>query len=225
MLRIIGDAHGDSEEYLDLIEDTPFSLQLGDLDLDYAWMKDVDPERHKFIKGNHDNMDQQVPHDLGDFGVWRVPNLGPIFFVRGAWSIDHKFRESMTIKRVVEHDGRYFRIHKRQDWWPDSEELTQRQADEALELYKEVKPSLVVSHDCPFSVLPLHASPEVAAHFGYDTPCIRTRTGLLFDAMLDHHRPKAWYFGHHHKTWQAEVDGTHFQCVNIAETVDIHTLP
>jgi len=192
-LRLIGDIHTNRKKYLSLIHGAEYSLQVGDLDiLGFDWMTEegVDPEFHKFVGGNHDNYDVigRSPHHLGDFGVWSIPNFGDIFFVRGAWSIDQKWRE--------------FGI----DWWPD-EELSYQKCEEAIELYKEVKPKILVTHACPSNIIKFVTGPDGALRFGFDRPIINTKTDQMLQAMLDHHLPRLHVFGHYHQYFDGWVNG------------------
>jgi len=192
-LRLIGDIHSKRGKYLSLIDGAEYSLQVGDLDIrGFDWMTEagVDPERHKFIGGNHDNYDviSTSPHSLGDFGVWSIPNFGDIFFVRGAWSIDQK-RRTIGI-----------------DWWAD-EELSRQKCEEAIELYAQVKPKILVSHACPTNVIQWIADPSVARNWGFEQSVIRTKTDEMLQAMLCHHLPRLHVFGHYHRAFDGWIDG------------------
>ena len=191
-LRLIGDIHTDREKYLSLIEGAEYSLQVGDLDiLGFEWLVNnkIDSDKHKFIGGNHDNYDNMnVPHNLGDFGVWSVPNFGDIFFVRGAWSIDQRYR---TIGM---------------DWWPE-EELSVKQCEEAIALYAEVKPKILVSHACPTNIVKHLVNPQFAFNMGFTQSIIRTKTDAMLHSMLVHHLPRLHIFGHYHKKFDAWIDG------------------
>jgi hypothetical protein len=94
--------------------------------LNYA---NIDPTRHLFIPGNHDDYRHLPPHALGHFGT---RDLGPtsFFWVRGADSPD-----------------KHTRIPG-ENWWPE-EQLTYREGMRALDLYRAVKPRVVLTHDCP----------------------------------------------------------------------------
>ena len=48
-LRLIGDVHGKYDAYLDLIKEADYSIQLGDLGLDYFFLSQVDYKKHKLI--------------------------------------------------------------------------------------------------------------------------------------------------------------------------------
>ena len=75
-----------------------------------------------------------------------------------------------------------------ESWWPE-EERTYREGLRAIEQYKAVKPRLVLTHDCPGG-----SAPNGWARI------VPTRTGQLLDALLAHHQPDLWLFGHHHRS-------------------------
>jgi hypothetical protein len=56
-LRIIGDVHGYYQEYYKVVSMMPYSFQLGDMGMDYTELNEaeLDPFRHVFISGNHDD--------------------------------------------------------------------------------------------------------------------------------------------------------------------------
>lgn len=193
-LRIIGDVHGHSDQYVRLCKKASYTLQLGDNNFDYSYMSQLNPNYHKFFGGNHDNYDKinNQLHCLGDFGIYHIKDFCDIFFVRGGYSIDKWHRT----------EGK--------SWWRD-EELCYRQAEKALRLYQDMKPTFVVSHECPLDILS-----EVI----YPGKKIKTKTNQLLNEMLSFHRPKMWIFGHYHKSWNKLVDCTRFICLNELETLD-----
>ena len=187
-MRIIGDMHGHFDAYFDFIRslgNSP-SIQVGDLGVGirgFNFPEKVDGP-HFFIRGNHDNPEvcQKHPNYLGDFGFDQL--LG-VFFVSGGYSIDRVY-QLMT-----------------DDYYPD-EELTYMQLERAIGEYETVKPEIMVTHDCPHSVLGYH-----------------NRTCYALQAMLEIHRPRLWLFGHHHEGFTKEIDGTSFICVAQDTFVDI----
>jgi hypothetical protein len=209
-IQLVGDVHGEFSRFQKLINSFKgLTIQLGDLGIGFIH-KYVNPafcidpnapyyltkvtdfqcnrEQMVFIRGNHDNVKMCRDHHnyLGEFGVFK-----DIFYVSGGWSIDRAWRKEGL------------------DWWAD-EELSMEQSYKALEMYAQVKPEIVISHDCPSSILALIHS-----------QVIETRTGQLLESMLKEHRPKQWYFAHHHKGWQGDIEGTHFRCLDCFETVRI----
>lgn len=204
--RIIGDVHGLQSQYTGVANKAEYSLQVGDVGFDYKWIRrNLDAERHKIIAGNHDNYAagesgkfiRQTDHFLGDFGIYEVPEFGAIFFVRGGQSIDRMYRK----------EGR--------DWWP-AEELTYQQGLAALQLYEEAKPDFVVTHECPTSIIEMVSTMRL-----WDGVPIRpSSTAHLLQSMLEIHQPEWWVFGHHHKNWRQEINGTIFRCVAELSYVD-----
>lgn len=207
---LVGDIHGQFDSLVKIIYSVKdVVVQLGDLGIGFlheyvnpAFYLDKDAPYHLtkltdfqydrkkfvFLRGNHDwpQMCREHHNYLGEFGVFK-----DVFYISGAWSIDCAWRK----------EGK--------DWWAD-EELSMEQCYNALEMYTKTKPDIVISHDCPTSVLSmLHSQ------------IIETRTGQLLETMLKEHRPKHWYFAHHHVGWQGDIQGTHFRCLNCFETVRI----
>jgi hypothetical protein len=119
----------------------------------------------------------QSKHFLGDYGTYTPPGFQPIFYVRGAWSIDFKYRTPEI------------------SWWED-EEIPYAQMTKALAAYTEIKPDFVVTHTAPFSIVPSIPFERI---FGNEIHKPRTET--LLDEMYDTHQPKVWVFGHWHVDW------------------------
>jgi hypothetical protein len=202
-LRFIGDVHGHISQYLALCREAEHTVQVGDLGFrrHYAEVvQQLDPLRHRFVPGNHDDYGALPPHALGDFGVHTAAGV-EMFFVRGAFSIDKKYRIPGL------------------NWWPE-EELSQEQLSEAIELYRTVKPSLVVTHDCPLSVTRWVGDPGVLRSFGF-TEEPRTRTQVGLQAMLEAHQPARWIFGHYHRNTTFEAEGVQFTCLAELATLDV----
>jgi len=200
MLRIIGDAHG-KPEYVELAKQSEFSVQLGDLAFDYSHLRELDYTRHVFIPGNHDNYDKLPLHALPQFGQFQ---LGPysFFYVRGAFSIDMKYRRIGI------------------DWW-EQEQLSQEQLDSCVELYSRLKPDLVLTHDAPSSIGNSLFPTGILERFGWPVP-FYTNTSVALEEMLNLHRPKNWFFGHFHQSLTLnQIDGTNFRCLDELETFDL----
>ena len=197
-LRIIGDVHGHYEQYVQVAKEAEYSIQVGDLGFEYDCLKQLDPNRHRVLAGNHDNYDRMDSgHWLGDYGAYNVPDFGNVFFVRGGHSIDRG-------KRLIG-----------QTWWPQ-EEMSYGQLSEIIDVYKEAKPDFVISHECPASVT------EIA--FGmktWDNEIIKpSRTSLLLQSLLEIHQPKHWVFGHHHRLYFGVHKTTGFICVPLLVSVN-----
>lgn len=199
-LRIIGDTHGLIREYLDIAKQADRSIQIGDMGYDYRLLLGghLDSNYHKFVAGNHEHyptlLSGEVPHYLGDFGVHEIPDWGEVFFVRGGHSVDKPWR---TIGI---------------DWFPE-EELTMGQCYEALELYKEVQPKMVITHECPVEIIQFVGIPEWKIR--------PSRTAQLLQSMFEEHQPVLWVFGHHHQNWSGKVNGTQFICLGELQYIDL----
>lgn len=198
-LRLIGDMHCQNELYLRKLDGVPYTLQVGDLSIyGFEFMTEcgIEVERHKFIGGNHDNYNKinESPHHLGDYGVWSVPQFGDIFYIRGAWSIDKKLRTPGL------------------DWWPE-EELTNEECEKALELYKEVRPKFVVSHECPLDIVQFVTNPMFAHNMGFSSGVIQTNTNRILQRMREFHAPKIHVFGHYHKKLDIVANEVRYVCL------------
>lgn len=102
-IMFVGDVHGLLDEYRATYRKCEMPVvQVGDLGLGFVPDPVEIPVGHKFIRGNHDDPARARAHSahLGDYGF--NAELG-LFFVGGAWSIDHLFRTPGA------------------DWWADEE--------------------------------------------------------------------------------------------------------
>ena len=198
-VRLIGDVHGLISRYARLIEDVPYSIQLGDMGFRESYRQlgecGVDPTRHRFVPGNHDEYPCLPVHALGDYGAAALAGFR-FFYVRGALSVDRRWRtEGMT-------------------WWPQ-EELTAEQGSEVVSAYRRARPDIVLSHDCPTSVVSLFLTNPMKVD--------PSRTGDMLQSLLDEHAPSLWVFAHHHRTHRCEVAGTQFICLGELRCLDYDT--
>jgi len=198
-LKVIGDVHGQMEPYIHLASQAEYSICVGDIGFldEYKQLSQLDPSKHRFVAGNHDDYHNLPPHSLGDFGVHTVPNFGDIFFVRGAFSIDVDYRTPGV------------------NWWPE-EELNMVQMEACLKLYQEVKPDFVITHDAPLSIISCMGLPKLGPHFKLGNQ----RTPRLLDMLWNFHEPKTWVYGHFHRNWSETVRGTEFRCLDILAYMD-----
>lgn len=196
-LRLIGDVHGKSDPYLRLCRKAKYTIQLGDHGFEYSHLTNLMPSRHKVLGGNHDNYDKITdwPHYLGDYGSHQIPQWGCIFYIRGGFSLDWQYRA------------------ERVSWWQD-EEMSMSQCHKALDYYEQVRPSFVISHECPMEVVRCIVHPMLV---------IKTRTNQLLNQMFTIHQPKMWVFAHYHKSWRQSIKGTEFVCLNELECLDLRS--
>ena len=194
----VGDVHGKFSQFGKIVEDNPGKRiwQVGDMGIGFGQYPSAFSPNVRFIRGNHDNPLLCGPHInyLGDYGVEIIrenKELRSVFYVSGAFSTDQLYRT----------EGR--------DWWR-GEELTYRQGQDCIDEYVKFRPEIVLSHDCPKSVVELICG-----------TANNTATNQLLQAVFELHQPKLWVFGHHHISWQQKVQGTQFICLNELETVEI----
>lgn len=197
MITLIGDVHGHYDQYERMARKRDYTIQIGDLGFKYGCLKNLDPNRHKIIAGNHDNYDviHEFPHYLGNYGNYELNGV-KFFFYRGAYSIDQQYR---TIGI---------------DWWPQ-EQNTIETFMEARTLYRETKPKIFISHCCPFSAIPYFLHPRNAGRV------VNSMTDWALDELWKIHKPELWVFGHYHVSRKIELEGTNFVCLNELETLNI----
>ena len=213
-MRFLGDIHGEFSVLYKTLKKYPNDtiVQVGDMGLGFNLNYDhynhktglwevlngnADPEKmppnFHFVRGNHDSpqKSQTYPNYLGDYGYNKQLNL---FYVSGGYSIDK--------------DSRKIGI----DWWPD-EELDYHELTNAINLYDETKPEMVVSHECPARIQKMITNNDI---YGF------SRTALALEEMLQIHKPKYWIFGHYHKVWRKTISGTTFICAAINQVISIN---
>lgn len=204
MTVLIGDIHGNLKKLHKVLGDIDDDvLCVGDVGVGFSSVgqNPVLPDRFFFIRGNHDNPYWCKKHSkfVGDYGMWNG-----IFVLGGARSID-KERRTENI-----------------DWWRD-EELSYADCQEALELYYDLKPRIVVSHDAPFSLQPeikiaAVAKDPLVAGYGEPRPYA---TPMVMDEMFSVHQPDLWVMGHWHCKYQKDINGTRFRVLDIFEMINL----
>ncbi len=208
-MRLIGDVHGKYDRYKRILASgPPGSIQVGDMGVGFRRTQGyragefcanpphyaMELGHHRFIRGNHDNPGECRKHSrwISDGHVdWDTRTM----FVGGAISIDRHLR-------VPDYT-----------WWED-EELSIPELDAIVRVYLEMKPTNMVTHDCPREVgdALLSVSPEASGGK------IESRTCQAFQAMWSAHSPDLWVFGHWHHSFDhvlhgGREKGTRFVCL------------
>lgn len=212
--RIIGDVHGDWYSYQMLVNPAVAgaaerSIQVGDMFIgiggnDY-WHEQINAfhaahPNHRFIRGNHDHPERCRREMVGWIPDGTVE--GDVMLVGGAFSID------------------WFMRVPGQNWWED-EELGIDELYRLIDLYAEVKPRVMITHDAPISVTEaLFIKTGLAVRKKQARP-VPTLTGYALETMFAIHQPDLWCFGHWHHSVEADVRGTHFHCLGICDWVDV----
>ena len=198
-ITILGDVHGKYKRMHEIIREKDrheYIVQIGDLGFDFSTLDNVDPKKFVIVGGNHDNYSKiiNISHYLGDYGYMVNFNGIDFFYYRGAYSIDKQYR---TIGI---------------DWWSE-EQVSVEQFMKARELYRSIKPDIMLTHDCPETISPYLLDPNAQIY--------QNQTGYFLQELFNIHQPKSWYFGHYHKSWQMTVNGTNFRCLNELETCSL----
>lgn len=202
-MRIIGDVHGKVSEYLKIVEGAKASIQVGDMSFDYSQIPTS--EKHKFIYGNHDKHPDVINHKncIGSFGQ-NFTEEGSYFFLSGAFSIDYKFRTEGV------------------SWWKD-EEVSTRLYDSVKKTYSYFKPNVVITHTPPQFIIDQVCDPNILKNYLITPEEAKSRTAKLLDELFfGEHKPKFWFFGHLHKSFSVEANGTNFIGLNELEYVDFN---
>ena len=209
-VRITGDVHGMVAKYADMILDSEveYSIQVGDMGFNYSDLEILDHKCHKFFGGNHDNYHiyKDCPHALGNYGAKRLGDL-EYYFIRGAFSIDKKYRLERERKLGVI------------SWW-GTEQLSKSQREKAFDSYAKAKPSVMMTHTCPSSISKLIGSPGCLKAFGFDPDTFETGTQNILQKCFDYHKPDVWIFGHFHRTIDFHYRGTRFICLGELRHID-----
>jgi predicted phosphodiesterase len=200
------------QRYYELASKAPYSIQVGDFALDYTKLveSDLDRHKHKIVFGNHENYRTytQVPHGLISAGQIK---LGPfyLFYMRGGFSIDKK--QGLQLEKDTGIKS-----------WYKEEELNEEESVEAIQAYQKSKPKLVVTHDCPTSISELIGNPDILRSFGYPGDFVSASQETM-QCMFEEHQPEIWLFGHYHKNWTLEKNGTLFVCLDELNYADLNT--
>ena len=198
-ITLIGDVHGKYDRYHKIIRQTeyhPYTLQVGDFGFKYDTLNNVDHTKHIILGGNHDNYDicHNYPHFLSDYGYMVDFNGIDFFYYRGAYSIDRIYR---TIGI---------------DWW-EKEQVGIEGFMKARELYRDIKPDIMITHDCPTDIASQMLKP--------DQRMFENNTTWALQELLNIHQPKLWFFGHWHFSRTIKYGQTKFICLNELETYQL----
>lgn len=197
MVTIIGDVHGKYKRYHEIIREKDrheYTIQVGDFGLtNYDTLDNVDYNKHRIILGNHDNPDlaKQYPHFNGDYGYTVNFNGFDYFWYRGAYSIDKEWRTAGYN-------------------WFFNEENNIETFMKARDLYKDIKPDIMLTHDCPEFLVPEYIGPNARVY--------QNNTNWALQELYNIHQPKLWIHAHHHVSKTTIYGNTKFVCLNELET-------
>lgn len=209
-VTLVGDVHGKYDKYFKICKENEYTIQLGDTGFNNDRLSVLDPCKHKFFTGNHNDHDKDydLPHSLGRFGYSELNNT-KFFFVAGGFSIDKIYR--MRAYYSGSAPQTYF----------FNEELSYSESCECLSLYEKIKPDLVLTHEAPRSITNELFDSDKLRNFGFDPKTFTTSTSELLQQMLEMHTPSTWCFGHHHQSKGIFTNGCYFRCIKELEVVKI----
>jgi hypothetical protein len=204
-LYCFGDIHGRIPEYLKLLAALPpgsRSIALGDLYLGRPGVSlpDLPPEQ-MFLRGNHDSPKLAAAHPnyMGNYGY--IPEQ-EIFFLSGAF----------TASAAVLQNSAY---------WYKEEELSVEELEAALTLYCETKPRILLSHEGPAEIVAKMLSGVEGNYHEAKQACVKSRTALALQRMIEARAPDHHIFAHYHRRWTAQRGKTSFRCLKELEVFDV----
>lgn len=189
----VGDTHGRYARYKTAVKNYQNTIQLGDHGVGFRSKENgkvlTNPPFDFMKKNNH----RFIRGNHDNPGVCRLHKQwvkdghveNGVMFVGGAYSVDQARRTEGY------------------DWWRE-EELSYDEFYAVMDVYEKEKPTVMLTHDCPLMIV--H---QMKSHHAYDN----SRTQQALQAMFEMHKPKLWVFGHHHKSFDMEYDGTRFVCL------------
>ena len=205
-IRFIGDVHGKFKGYRKRIRNVDYSVQIGDMGIGFKERRgdeivalanppfdSMSKGKHWFIRGNHDNPESCRRHP---FWIPDGSYIDGVFYLGGALSVDkHRRIEGLS-------------------WWADEEcSITELYA--LVDKYIELRPKIVVTHDCPSSIADMIMGHDKAKQ---QKPSV---TRYALESMFHAHQPELWVFGHWHKTLTIEEQGTTFVCLGELSYMDV----
>lgn len=206
MIRFIGDVHGRYNSYLKILEESPYpTIQVGDFGVGFGptpfdvWDINIDPNQHKFIRGNHDNpkLCKDYPAYIPD-GSYSHDDR--ILYVGGAGSIDRMYRTPGL------------------NWWVD-EQLSMAELDSIVDGAWNKLPEIIISHECPDFI-----ADAICNARGYQKYADDNRTRMMLSDLYTNdeiRKPKLHIFGHWHVNCDFKIHGTRFICLNELSYIDI----
>lgn len=170
------------------------------------WTK-YDKKLAKLIATNQLTESTLIPYQRGLSATQRVqylPENGGMLFIAGAVSSDAGPGMRLNAKKEPYfYPGRIQGV----DWWIQ-EAPTQSELQLFMDLLEEKKPMIVVSHDGFGAHKPLE--PRINPKSGLPMNYVAQSLEKIWE--LSSHKPRYWFYGHHHKLDYCEIEETVFAC-------------
>ena len=91
-------------------------------------------------------------------------------------------------------------------------ELSNSDLNEAIALYRDTRPKLVISHTAPSEGAKEILKDLNGRYFLNKHGDVESRTSRALQEMFEAHRPSMWYFGHFHINRELLIGETKFRC-------------
>lgn len=203
-VSFIGDIHGEHAIMHDKFP--PNAIQVGDLDLFGYENWRYDHGDRFFIDGNHDNFSKlntnaSEPYAI-ESGLVYIPRgfvSGRVMFFGGADSIDKQDR--MRREAMLPY------LQGRTWYW--KEKITEEQLERARKNSDPIE--VIVAHDVPdFVTKNMVERGKLVSFFNLDS-------GKQLARLFAYKKPKLWIAGHYHRSFDVEIYGCRFVCLDINE--------
>lgn len=182
LVRLMKNRHRDADEII-ICGDVGIGFSKKREEEFLAYLKQENHPRLRFIRGNHDNL-EEMKATFGEYLIEDGTVEDGVLYVGGAWSIDKAMR---TIGY---------------DWWED-EELSPKQWEQIFQNLDPESIHTVVSHDGPPEVTKFLVNRLFPTVTGYHLSLLREKLPNL----------RRWIFGHYHVPFNRVIDGVHYVCL------------
>jgi hypothetical protein len=98
-------------------------------------------------------------------------------------------------------------------YWYRDEELSDSDLNDAISLYKDTRPKLVISHTAPSEGAREIMKGLGCSYFLNMHGDVESRTSRALQEMFEAHQPSVWYFGHFHVNREFLIGETKFRCL------------
>lgn len=209
MIYITGDMHGDikqAEKIMKKIIIKPENILiiLGDFGGNYYLNKKDEYFKNAIneygikifaIRGNHDANPANVKNislikQYNGYGYIeeKFPN---IFYAKNCQNYIIENNEFLVLGGAYSVD-KWYRLENNKIWFPD-EQMTEEEQKKFLEYYKNIKIDNILSHTCPYSIIPKHLFlPQI------NQSMVDNRTEFFLEEVKNKFHYNNWFFGHFH---------------------------
>jgi hypothetical protein len=146
------------------------------------------------------------PNYLGDFGNLLDDDL---FFVSGAQTAS-------------------WRVLGNSKYWYADEEMSDSALNDAIAIYKETSPKIVISHTAPSEGAQEILKDLNGSYFLNKHGDVESRTSRALQEMFEAYQPSSWYFGYFHINREFLIGETRFRCfaeMAISQVSEVFSAP